>query len=236
MSTPTSSPSDSEQHFGFTPNFSHTHSVTLHHPISAVFPILGTTQGHERVCRLSSLCTKFELFDADEVGIGEEESLQDVHVRTVPAAAAAATGEAETKETQADAHRCTLPRQPFTMTETVPLVFGLFKTNVVLTGTLTWDEAARVALYETWSNSGVQVWKLRVFEEADVDVEGNGGGGDDVGSHETGTKIRKGTKVSERIEGICPKYLRAICTYEPVSYSLRIEQLAARELSRIHAV
>lgn len=61
------------------------------------------------------------------------------------------------------------------MTETVPLVFGLLKRNVILNGTLTWDSKAlpraAAALYETikFRDSCPGVWKLQTFEQ----VEGN---------------------------------------------------------------
>ncbi|KAJ4477388.1 hypothetical protein J3R30DRAFT_212746 [Lentinula aciculospora] len=172
---------------GFRPNFSCSHSVVLPHPIAQVFTMLGTAQGHERVCRLSKLCTNFELLNSDTVSLPANGALSDNHVRTT---SSSDSGSAEAQNTSRDAR--ILPRQAFTMTETIPLVFGLFKNDVVLNGTLTWDDTAKLALYETESSNGVQVWKLRTFEEVDADA----------------------TRVSERIEGICPRWLRPIVQRE----------------------
>ncbi|KAJ3992409.1 hypothetical protein F5050DRAFT_1699361 [Lentinula boryana] len=172
---------------GFQANFSCSHSVVLSHPISQVFTAIGTTQGHERVCRLSKLCTHFETLNSDTVSLPAKAALCDNHVRTLPGS------DSKPEDTQSNSEGTRmLPRQAFTMTETIPLLFGLFKNDVVLKGTLTWDETAKVALYETESSNGVQVWKLRTFEEVDADT----------------------TRVSERIEGICPRWLRAIVQRE----------------------
>ncbi|KAJ3888302.1 hypothetical protein GG344DRAFT_90019 [Lentinula edodes] len=172
---------------GFQSNFSCSHSVVLPHSISEVFTTIGTTQGHERVCRLSKLCTNFELLNSDTVSLPTKAALSDSHVRALP------TSDSRMAEAQnASEDTRTLPRQAFTMTETIPLVFGLFKNDVILNGTLTWDESAKLALYETESNNGVQVWKLRTFEEVDANS----------------------TRVSERIEGVCPRWLRAIVQRE----------------------
>ncbi|KAL0579299.1 hypothetical protein V5O48_002697 [Marasmius crinis-equi] len=164
----------------FKPNFFHEYSVLLDCPISQVFPILGTTEGHERTCRLSGLCSQFDLLEKDLVPVPASTSLAQVHVRTLPAAAGDEDGTRK------------LPRQSFTMTESVPVLFGMHITQVHLSGTLTWDEKAKVTLYETHSDSGIEVWKLREF----VEVEG--------------TK----TRVSERIEGVCSWLLKSIVQKE----------------------
>ncbi|KAJ3830054.1 hypothetical protein F5880DRAFT_1469228, partial [Lentinula raphanica] len=175
---------------GFRPNFSCSHSITLPHPISKVFPILGTVHGHERVCRLSKLCTHFELLDSDTVSIPAGAALAESHVRTLPSSEEMpGTGFDSVTATRTTR---TLARQSFTMTETIPLFMGLLKNDVVLRGTLTWDEDARVALYESESSGGVQVWKVRLFEEVDEDS----------------------TRVSERIEGLCPRWMRWIVQRE----------------------
>ncbi|KAF5391602.1 hypothetical protein D9757_002536 [Collybiopsis confluens] len=176
---------------GFTSNFSHSYSVVLQHPISDVFPILGTAKGHEQVCRLSSLCSNFELFEPDHVQLEHGGNyLGETNVRS--------KAPADNDEAPASEFRKILPRQPFTMTESVPLLFGMYKANIVLNGTLTWDSEFHTTLYETESNSGVKVWKLRTFEEvAARDV--NGG---------------NATLVSERIEGVCPRYLKIIVQKE----------------------
>ena len=164
----------------FKPNFFHEYSVVLEHPISQVFPILGTAEGHERVCRLSGLCAQFDLLEKDLVAIPQSSTLPELHVRTLPAAV----------EDEGDSRK--LPRQFFTMTESVPILWGLYHSQVHLSGTLTWDEAGKVTLYETNSDSGIDVWKLREFAE----VEGGK------------------TRVTERIQGSCPWILKSIVQKE----------------------
>ncbi|KAJ7275073.1 hypothetical protein C8J57DRAFT_1313560 [Mycena rebaudengoi] len=184
---------------GFSPNFSATYSVVLAQPIDAVFAMLATrSAGHERVCRLSSLCTAFELLEKDVVALsGAESSLSEVHLRTAPASAStpvdtdANAGEAGTGPVDGTAGKL-LPRQHFRMTETV-ITLGVIKTAVHLEGTLTWDAAGKEALYETYTKAqGISVWKLRVFEE----VEENK------------------TRVSETIQGRCPALLKFIVQSE----------------------
>lgn len=43
------------------------HTVTLNVPLHEAFTILAISSGHERVCRLSKLCTGFELLQRDTV-------------------------------------------------------------------------------------------------------------------------------------------------------------------------
>ncbi|TCD65846.1 hypothetical protein EIP91_002152 [Steccherinum ochraceum] len=166
----------------FKPNFYHEYSVVLSHPIDEVFTILGTDAGHERTCRLSGLCTKLELFEKDTVELPVSLPLADVHVRTAPGATSSHPSPQPTR---------TLPRQSFRLTESVPVAFG-WHTDVCPTGTFTWDEEGKVALYETLTDGGVHVWKLREFEEAG---EGK-------------------TRVKERIEGACPWILKSIVQRE----------------------
>ncbi|KAF9041068.1 hypothetical protein BDZ89DRAFT_1090244 [Hymenopellis radicata] len=143
MTTPVSGP-------GFTPNFTASHAVVLDRPIDKVFAMIGTSEGHERVCRLSSLCTAFELLEKDAVALLADAVLSESHVR------------------QVDSSEGGLPRQHFKMTEMVSTF--MIKTNVHIEGTLTWDEKRKVALYESIvPANGITVWKLRQFE----DLEGN---------------------------------------------------------------
>ncbi|KAL0067893.1 hypothetical protein AAF712_005061 [Marasmius tenuissimus] len=139
----------------FTPNFFHEYSVVLDHPISQVFPILGTAEGHERVCRLSGLCAQFDLLEKDLVAIPQSSSLARSTVRTLPAASG---DDGDTRK---------LPRQFFTMTESVPILFGLHHSQVHLSGTFTWDEEKKITLYETHADTGIDVWKLREFTEVE---------------------------------------------------------------------
>jgi len=174
------------------PNFFSDYSVVLSVSLQDAFTTLGTSEGHERVCRLSKLCSGFELFQRDELALPEGKKLCDVGVRTIPT----------TVGTQAEVPS-TINRQHFTMEESVPLFFGMFKSKVQLTGTLSWDGSALStalssrtpeALYETVSNGGIIVWKLRTFSQE----------GDDPNK----------TRVTERIEGWAPFLLKWIVQSE----------------------
>ena len=76
----------------------------------------------------------------------------------------------------------------------------MFKSKVQLTGTLSWNDSTALsprtpeALYETVSNGGIVVWKLRTFFQE----------GDDPNK----------TRVTERIEGWAPFLLKRIVQSE----------------------
>lgn len=156
----------------FKPNFHSEHSVVLPHPIASVFSKLATPEGLEASIRLSKLCTGCELLQRDQVSASGP--LSAAHLRTAPA-----------NDTAPDA----LSRQHFTLKETVPIIPKLYSTDVHLSGTLTWDANVNTALYETTSDKGLWVWKLRTFE-----------------SLEDGTA----TRVSETIKGMCPSWQQFI--------------------------
>ena len=161
---------------GFTPNFFSSYFVVLNHPIAEVFSTIGTSIGHERVTRLTEFCTAIALGEADTVAIAKSHSLSDITARTL----------SDDETPQKPIRK--LPRQFWTLTETVPLIFGLAHTDVHLTGTLTWDEEAKLALYESQGNLGVLVWKLRIFQEVDAST----------------------TRVTEIIRGKCSFWLKGI--------------------------
>ncbi|TRM64315.1 hypothetical protein BD626DRAFT_400679 [Schizophyllum amplum] len=174
---------------GYTPNFFSEHSVVIDRPIDEVFKMIGTESGAEQVTRLSALCTRFDMLKRDEVNLPEGQALQDAAVRTLKASDDTIAAPTGTPASTAPTRR--LPRQHFSMTETIPILLG-YKHDVLIVGTLTWDAAARVALYESEADQGVLVWKLRRFEEVE-----NGK-----------------TRVTERIEGKCSAILRLIVQRE----------------------
>ncbi|KAL1753058.1 hypothetical protein FB107DRAFT_218620 [Schizophyllum commune] len=182
------SPSRTPRAPGFTTNFFSEYSVVIDRPRDEVFNIIGTAAGAERVTRLSDMCTRFEMRKQDEVSLALGEALKNSAMRTQ---AAVIAGEGIANEEPANTARH-LPRQHFSMTETIPLLFSLIKRDVLIVGTLTWDASACVALYESEADQGVLVWKLRTFEE----VEGGK------------------TRVIERIEGKCSALLRPIVQRE----------------------
>lgn len=169
-----------------TPNFFSTHSVILPVNLQTAYKVLGTGEGHNRVCGLSKLCVGSEINEKDEVTLPvpdypEGKSLGEVSVRTAPT------------KTVSDFKGRTFTRQQFFLEEAIPIFFGLFTKRVQIVGTLTWDESVVSsfsasddspveALYESRADAGgVFVWKLRTFDK--VDGEPNK------------------TRVTERIEG-----------------------------------
>jgi hypothetical protein len=167
---------------GFDANFSSDYSVILDHPIDEVFSVIGTSKGHERTTRLSGFCSGFELQHLDTVYIPKTTSLIDTHVRTL----ASSVPSVDNPHPESPVRH--IDRQFFTLQEKVPVMFGLIHATVNLSGTLSWDEGAKVALYESKTDSGILVWKSRVFE--------------DMGENKT--------RVSESIKGKCPSLLKSI--------------------------
>ncbi|KAJ7593374.1 hypothetical protein C8J56DRAFT_779706 [Mycena floridula] len=168
--------------YGFVPNFSCEYSIEIAKPVSEV---MLAFDNHERVCRLSKLCTGFELLELDTVSIPESKSLSQTSFRTQPKPL-------EGETAPGDQAARSLPRQSFKMVETIPLLFGLIKKDVRLSGCITLDNDNKIALYESILDSGVQIWKLREFHELE---EGK-------------------TRVKEIIQGRCPPLLRPIVQRE----------------------
>ncbi|KAJ3496014.1 hypothetical protein NLJ89_g10539 [Agrocybe chaxingu] len=186
------------------PNFFSTHSVLLSAPFEEVVHVLGRGGEHDRVGRLSPLCTKVELSQQDHVRLPvpaypDGTRLRDIAVRTAKPEEEGVQGTEDSKPT--------ITRQHFEMEESVPVLFGLFKTKVRIKGTVSWDENAFNAamaslesgsdapveletLYESETEStGILTWKIRTFER----VLNNGD---------------EKVKVSERIEGWSPTLIR----------------------------
>lgn len=153
-------------------------SVDLPYPMDRVYGVLAPGDRMEPVVRLSPLCSDFFLVNQDRVALSTP--LSSTRARTLPPTS--------TDSPPADGAKV-LPRQSFSYEETIPLVAGLIKHKVRLAGTQTWDDDARVSLYETiGEDMGILIWKRREFEE----IEGGG------------------TRVKERIEGFCPKLMKFI--------------------------
>ncbi|CAA7269564.1 unnamed protein product [Cyclocybe aegerita] len=185
------------------PNFFSLYSVILPVPINNAFGVLGRGDAHEPVARLSVLCKMFELLEKDYVQLPVASYPDGIQLRDVG------------------------------LEEGVPILFGLFNSTVRLSGTISWDDSVFPAsqppsprpsgvgssetpeqvdvLYESVAEStGIAVWKLRTFERVVEDGE-------------------EKTRVSERIEGWAPAWMRWLVqnkaveshrwsTYESVSY------------------
>ncbi|KAJ7645273.1 hypothetical protein B0H17DRAFT_1104324 [Mycena rosella] len=143
----------------FKPNFDSAFNVTLPFPLATVFLILGTDDGLGPHILLSSLASDFEVLAKDSVAVTG--NLEDAFARTAP------SGDG-------------FPRQAFKYKETMKIVPGLTSLDVI---------DRKLALYETSSDKGVVIRKIRHFEEVD-------GGAS--------------TQVSETIDGQCPALLQII--------------------------
>jgi hypothetical protein len=155
------------------PDFVVKYSVDIPHPIDKVYGVLAPGDRMARVVGLSSLCSDFFPLNLDRVALSSP--LASSRARTLPAAP---TDTPPTNGVKL------LPRQFFSYEESVPIAAGLTSHKVRLAGAQTWDDDARVALYETVGEDlGILIRKLREFEQ----IEGGG------------------TRVKEQIEGFCPK-------------------------------
>lgn len=172
-------------------NFTTTHTVTVPHPLATVFPVLAHGKNIERGVLCYGYCSDFELYHSDTVQLpstsGGPQPLTDSRMRLVPSSAS-------------DPDILALPRQWFRLQETIPLLCGLHKQKVEVVGCQTWDDHAKVALYESVTDSGIVVWKLRTFEEEDIEGEEGKGA--------------KRTRVTELIKGISPGWMRWIVQRE----------------------
>ncbi|TFK23641.1 hypothetical protein FA15DRAFT_681116 [Coprinopsis marcescibilis] len=172
----------------FTTNIDYSDSVFLQVPIEKAFPILCTDEGHERLCKLMTICTGADLLEQDTIAIPPGKQLGDISgIDQPPAPADPVEGSVLAR------------RQHFRYEERVPFLFGLIKARAVLRGSLTWvplesptQTGPLYALHETRSDDGsMGFWKLRRLEEEVVDGE-------------------RGTRVSEVLKGFTPFYIQYV--------------------------
>ncbi|KAK0223425.1 hypothetical protein IW262DRAFT_825546 [Armillaria fumosa] len=168
------------------PNIFSKHTIVLDHPVSKVFPILGTAKNQEKItraCSSSSPVTAFKLLTKDVVAVPRNTPLSEIHdARDLPAAQ---DFESESKGARQ------LTRQSYVFTETQHLLCRAMSWNVRIEATLVWDEEEMTSLYESkvTGRDDFRTWKLREMEE----IEG-------------GTK----TKVTETLEGVYPGWNRKL--------------------------
>ena len=170
-------------------NFFSNHSVIIDQPLETVFDAVARGENMEKLIRLGGLTTDFKFKERDTVALPAATPLSATRQRTAPAAS---------EGTNIDSTHRTLPRQHFYLQEKVNVFFGMMSQLVHLYGTHTWDEDAKVALYETQTHSAMgdlEVWKLRVLDE----VEEGG---------------KKKTRVTETVKGRCPALLKRVVQKE----------------------
>ncbi|KAK0469576.1 uncharacterized protein EV420DRAFT_43536 [Desarmillaria tabescens] len=166
------------------PNIFSKHTIVLDHPVSKVFPVLGTAKNQEKItraCSSSLPITAFKLLNKDVVAVPRNTPLSELHdACDLPAAQ---EFESESKGARQ------LPRQSFAFTESQYLLCKSMSWNVRVEATLVWDEEEMTTLYESkiTGRDDYRIWKLREMEE----IEG-------------GTK----TRMTETLEGVYPGWNR----------------------------
>ena len=164
-------------------NFTSDYSIVIDHPISEVFPVLGHGDKMKEVVLLYDSCPEYVYLECNRVPKPSWEPTPPANF--TPSAPALPEGDPQPS----------IPRQMFRLYEEVHIFPGLTK-RIEINGAQVWDDDAKVVLYESSTEMGVHVWKLRKFEEIDGD---NG---------------KKVTKVTENIYGKCSWWLKSIVQSE----------------------
>ncbi len=145
--------------------FDSRHKVVLPLTVSDVYNKFSSLEGVARFARLSSMCHSFEILSTDQIvmhNINElaGQSLDDL------AAVRPAYDMMEPSQLSTSGEACT--RIHFKLVERVPLLFGLFKTDVVIFGTQIMSQSLNLHIYESNANQGlVKIYKLRRFIEVE---------------------------------------------------------------------
>lgn len=157
------------------------HTVTLRHPLSTVFPVLSDSSQMERLQRLTPEAQHFTLLPVDHVQLPAGGLISLV----TPKYPANAKSLPRPKEMEAyNGTEAAVQRTWFEFGGTVPILFGLMNKGLSVAGAQIVDEDARIVLFESGvAAQGIKEVKLRTFEEIDL---------------EDG---QKGTKVKETVWG-----------------------------------
>jgi len=185
-------------------SFSMSHTITLAHPISVVFPTLSDPQRLERLQRLSAEAQHFLLLPSDSVRlppgglaplIPAANHPQNANNLPRPKTMDKCEGsEGDGNDSQAAGRL--VQRTWFEFGGTVPLVFGLINRPLKVAGAQVVDQDARIVLFESGVEaSGIKEIKVRTFEEVEL-AEG-----------------KKGTRVKETVWGTCPWFLSKILMF-----------------------
>jgi hypothetical protein len=182
-------------------SFSMSHTVTLRHPISVVFPVLSDSKQLERLQRLTPEAQTFTFLNIDHVRLpagGLAPLVRVAPERTPPITESlhrlptidAVEVEAEGHESHSPVAGKVVERVWFEFGGTVLLLFGLIHSPLSVTGVQIVDEDARIVLFESRVVAkGIKEVKLRTFEAVGL---------------EDGTQ---GTVVKETVWGTCPTLL-----------------------------
>lgn len=145
--------------------FDSRHKVVLPLPISDVYNKFSSPEGVARCARLSSLCHSFEILSTDQIVLHNITELAGQSLDYL-AASRPTYDVIEPSQSSTLGGACT--RIHFKLVERVPLMFGLFKTDVVIFGTQVMSHLLNLHIYESNANQGlVKIYKVRRFVEAE---------------------------------------------------------------------
>ncbi len=145
--------------------FDSRHKVVLPLPISDVYNKFSSPEGVARFARLSSMCYSFEILSTDQIGLHNIAELAGQSLDDL-AASRPTYDMTERSQSSTSGEACT--RIHFKMVERVPMLFGLFKTDVVIFGTQIMSHLLNLHIYESNANQGlVKIYKIRRFVEVE---------------------------------------------------------------------
>jgi len=140
------------------------HSVVLPATISDVYNKCSSPEGVARFARLSSMCHSFEILSTDQIVLHKSTELARQSLDDL-AASRPTYGVMKPNQSSTSGEVCS--RIHFKLVQRVPLLFGLFKTDVVIFGTQIMSHLLNLHIYESNANQGlVKIYKLRRFAEA----------------------------------------------------------------------
>ncbi len=141
------------------------HKVVLPFPISDVYHKSSSPEGVARFARLSSMCHSFEILSTDQIVLHKTNELAGRSLDNL-ADSRPTYDMVEPTQPSTSGEVCT--RIHFKLVERVPLLFGLFKTDVVIFGTQIMSRLLKLHIYESNADQGlVKIYKLRRFVELD---------------------------------------------------------------------
>ena len=152
--------------------FDSRHKVVVPLPVSDVYDQSSSPEGVARFARLSSMCHSFEILSTDQIVLHKTNELAGRSLDDL-AASRPTYDVMEPIQSSTSGEACT--RIHFKLTERVPLLFGLLKTDVVILGTQIMSHLLNLHIYESNANQGlVKIYKLRRFvqvEEKATNIE-----------------------------------------------------------------
>jgi len=145
--------------------FDSRHKVVVPSPISDVCSKFSSPEGAARFVRLSSMCHSFEILSTDQIVLHK---ITELAGRSLDDLAVGRPTYDVIEPTQSSRSGEACTRIHFKLVERVPLLFGLFKTDVVIFGTQIMSHLLHLHIYESDANQGlVKIYKLRRFVEVE---------------------------------------------------------------------